>query len=285
MVNVEYIKQVGVAKWAIRYFIRQFCKRILKKGVSLKLPTGLTYFAPTWDPSATEVYVTNADADWGSESVLQQVLSKEGTFIDVGAHTGYYSLYMLPCVSWVYAFEPDSQSYNVLKQYSHLHTNLLTFQKALSNQSGTMEIQTQGAGYSFIKDTAPSTFQQNNSEPSFIEVIKIDDFINDYKSQVTGIKIDVDGSDLDVLEGAIQTIKKFQPVVLTELNSGETNRLFTICTEIHYEVYAFTKSIKNTKKTKFMRLSKESVSSKHVKMFFLVPESKIVLFDKCCLTD
>jgi len=110
MPSISFIKQVGWRKWLIRYSYRQFMKRVFKSGVSLKLPTGLSYYCPSWDPSGSEVYVTNADMDWGSEKLLSCILDPDGTFIDVGAHTGYYSLYMLPLVSFVYAFEPDITS-------------------------------------------------------------------------------------------------------------------------------------------------------------------------------
>jgi hypothetical protein len=65
MINKKYIRQIGFTKWATRTFVRQFNKRILKKGITLKLPTGLNYYAPIWDQSGTEVYVTNANTDWG----------------------------------------------------------------------------------------------------------------------------------------------------------------------------------------------------------------------------
>ena len=274
MLSIEFIKQVGITKWATRYFIRQFKKRILKSGVFLTLPTGLTYYAPTWDPFASEAYVTNADTDWGSEYLMQQVLNKEGTFIDVGAHTGYYSLYMLPLVSWVYAFEPDAQSYEVLQRYSNQYKNLFTFRNAVSNQSGTMEIEVKGDGYTFIKNTSATSFHKENANKEQIKVVRLDDFINDYHSEITGIKIDVDGPDLDVLEGAIETITKFQPIVLIELSSGELERLFNICLKIGYLPYAFTKKKGAPYETKFLQLSIYSFENLRIKMIFLIPKSK-----------
>jgi FkbM family methyltransferase len=288
MPSIRFIKQVGVIKWAIRYFVRQFMKRILKIGVSLKLPTGLTYFAPIWDPSGSEVYVTNADIDWGSEKLLSSVLGKSGTFIDVGAHTGYYSLYMLPLVSWVYAFEPDAKSYNVLNGYSQDFSNFLTFRNAVSNKSGTIEIEVAGGGYTYLKGTSERKFDQKNTSYEEIEVIKLDDLIDDYKSPITGIKIDVDGSCLDVLEGAIETIRKFKPVVLSEL--GEVKRLFEICQDIDYIVYAFTRDEKNPQEASFLQMNESLLTSltksfsqhSKIKMIFLVPKDKRNFFDDNC---
>jgi FkbM family methyltransferase len=270
MINIEYICQVGYLKWSSRYFIRQFKKRVLKQGVTLKLPTGLKYYAPVWDPSGTEVYVTNANTDWGAEKLFASLLDKEGTFIDVGAHTGYYSLYMLPLVSAVYAFEPDEQSFSILANYQKQYANFFAFRQAVSKHKGIMNSHTKGMGYSFIENTAADSFSPIKTKE--IEVIKIDDYLNDYKSFVTGIKIDVDGPDLDVLEGALATIKKYQPIVLTELSSKETQRLYDICNNINYTMFAFVK--RASKQPYLIRLSIDNINKQKVKMIFLVPANK-----------
>ena len=282
MLSWDFISQVGLGKWAVRSLIRQLAKRVLKKGISFELPTGLTYYAPLWDPSGSEVYVTNADMDWGSEKLFSQTLESNGTFIDVGAHTGYYSLYMLPCVTWVYAYEPDAQSYEVLERNSMQSENIFPYCYAVSSQSGVMDIEVKGGGFTFIKGTSSMPFSPERTDRKQIKVISIDDHANEYRSAVTGIKIDVDGPDLDVLEGALETIKKFKPVVLIELSSNETDRLFDICADIGYWVYAFARKQDCYKDLTFMSLSRICVDEVETKMLFLAPEDKKPLFDDFC---
>lgn len=279
MISQSFIRQVGPAKWALRYFIRQYKKRILRTGAYVKLPTGLTYYAPPWDPSGSEVYVTGADMDWGSEKLLSQALDKEGIFIDVGAHTGYYSLYMLPLVSWVYAFEPDSQSFDELRNYSGQYANFLSFRYAVSNQSGNMEIQIKGSGYSFIKGSSTESFSPINKKPQSVKVIKLDNYIDEYQSRITGIKIDVDGPDLDVLEGAMQIIAKDHPVVLIELSSKQANRLRHICSQLNYSIFFFLRNKNMSSSTLFELLEKDNRLLNNAKMLFLVPEEKKHVFD------
>lgn len=89
VINIPFIRQIGPLKWLHRYARRQFEKRILRRDSRLKLPTGLTINLPRWSRSATEVYVTNADMDWGAEAL----------FANLPIHTG---------ISWMLARTSDT---------------------------------------------------------------------------------------------------------------------------------------------------------------------------------
>ena len=47
-----------------------------------------------------------------------------------------------------------------------------------------------------------------------MKVVSIDDFVSERKLSVGLIKIDVEGTELDVLKGAKKTIKEFKPILL-----------------------------------------------------------------------
>jgi hypothetical protein len=84
--------------------------------------------------------------------------------------------------------------------------------------------------------------------------------------RVTAIKIDVEGFDIDVVAGALQTIRKQAPLVLTEAKPED--RLFKLISELDYAVFAFTRNIK-TRGTLFEELHPHSAA--RTKMLFLVP--------------
>ena len=107
MVNIGFIKEVGPFRWVFRTVVRQFYKRIVKRDHTMRLPTGEWITLPVSNHFASEAFVTHGDVDWGSERLLEALLSRKGVFLDVGAHIGYYSLYVLPRVLAVYSFEPD----------------------------------------------------------------------------------------------------------------------------------------------------------------------------------
>jgi hypothetical protein len=106
--NLEYIREVGVVRWTWRTCLRQLSKRLLRVENTLVLPTGLLIHLPKHSKFGSEVFVTKANVDWGSERIFAENLDPSGVFLDVGANIGYYSLYVLPCVSSAYAFEPGS---------------------------------------------------------------------------------------------------------------------------------------------------------------------------------
>ena len=113
--NTPFIKEVGPLRWTCRTFIRQFYKRILRRDQQMRLPTGETITLPISDHSATETFITHANIDWGTEQLLFALLQRRGIFLDIGAHIGYYSLYMLPRATEVYAFEPDPRVRQLLE--------------------------------------------------------------------------------------------------------------------------------------------------------------------------
>ena len=278
----EYVRQVGRLTWVVRNVIRQFRKRILGRGISVTLPTGLAYYAPPWDRSGTEVYVTGAHIDWGSEYLMFSEISADGVFVDVGAHTGYYSLYMLPKVSSVFAFEPDPKSYEVLTQYQSRHQNFHCIQQALSNRSEVVGVRSNGRGYTYLMETSANGKSHKGVPAAQIKVAKLDEYVEYFESAVVGIKIDVDGPDLDVLEGARDTIARFSPIVLMELDSREYSRLFSICHNMKYLVYAFVKSTDDPRHPIFVRLSERIATQSRLKMLFLVPKEKKEEFDRYC---
>jgi hypothetical protein len=84
--------------------------------------------------------------------------------------------------------------------------------------------------------------------------------------KVTAIKIDVEGFDIDVVVGALQTIRKQAPLVLTEAKPED--RLFKLISDLDYAVFAFTRNIK-TRRISFEQLHPHIAA--HTKMLFLVP--------------
>src|SRR5258707_8952215 len=92
--NTAFIRQVGVAKWALRYGYLLTRKYILGADSHVHLPTGIRMTLQRYSQSATEVFVTNASIDWGAEELLAGFADRSRDFLDIGAHIGYYSLYL-----------------------------------------------------------------------------------------------------------------------------------------------------------------------------------------------
>ena len=262
-INLEFVKEVGAFTWLRRTFVRQFSKRILGKDNTFVLPTGLRMRLPRASKFATEVFITGANVDWGSEELFASHLDASGVVLDVGANIGYYSLYMLPKAGAVHAFEPDPRALAVLRlnlaAHSNAHIHSVAVGKRFGKSSFILEPNSEVSHLA-----GPST--QLGEERNEVDVTTIDQFVAERDLRVTGIKIDVEGADLDVIEGAIKTQGSQTPLVLTETSPDE--RLFALIRPLGYRVFAFIKH-PNTAKFRLQEIVREG--NLQTKMLFLVP--------------
>lgn len=137
-----------------------------------------------------------------------------GIAIDAGANIGNHSLYMSKYFKLVYAFEPIPDSYEILKLNIKQKANIIPINKALSSDSDDklMAVQPRNMGASMIlKDPDAST------SLAFTKCTTIDAFCSN-KFRVNLLKIDVEGHEDDVLNGAWNIISDCTPIILIEQN-------------------------------------------------------------------
>ena len=136
--------------------------------------------------------------------------------LDIGANAGMYTFHMLRDSKMVYAFEPNPRYTKRLVRC--FPDGVIVYPIALSNVVGESELRIplgiNGAGTLEKENDFGGNF--NNAE---IEVIKVpmktlDEF--DFK-EVGFIKIDVEGYENTVLEGAVKTIAANKPAMLIEI--------------------------------------------------------------------
>jgi FkbM family methyltransferase len=263
-INTVFIRDVGPLRWAWRTAIRQFYKRILRRNHAMQLPTGEWITLPIADHFASEAFITRADVDWGSEQLLFSFLKGEGVFLDVGAHIGYYSLYMLPRVRAVYAFEPDPRVRVLLEKNVNTKPNIEVIASAVGASEGTAHFTLER--HSEVSHL--STAGQNAANQIEVEVTTIDAFVAARSLTVEAIKIDVEGHDTEVIRGALHVLTQQHPIVLTEAKPDA--KLFALAASINYRVFAFVRHA--SARDKLLReLSSTSAVPGETKMLFLVP--------------
>lgn len=262
MINWTFVRQVGLARWAFRYSLRQIHKRVLDRDSQLKLPTGTSMTLPAESTSATEVYVTNANIDWGSEALFARFADRRRDFLDIGSHIGYYAAYLSPCVRRVYAFEPNRQNLPALRKNASLSKNIEVVEAAVSSYDGTGSFY-EGAG------SAVSTLERIGGSARQVSVITIDTFAATRSDlDVCLIKTDIEGHDLQALRGMRATIARHRPLILSECRYSE--EVYNLCNHWCYSIFAFTRD-KNTLKTRFEEIGPED-NAPWTKMLFLVPQ-------------
>lgn len=157
-----------------------------------------------------------------------------GIFYDVGANIGSYSLYAAYNNSKldVYSFEPVTKNFLTLIRNRDLNklNNLIPFQIALSstNEMNTIYISDDRIGNSGAQIRAPINEHGQQFKPLFEEkllCLKLDSMIDEFHFPTPNfIKIDVDGHELDILDGAEKTLARSElSSILIECN-GEENK-------------------------------------------------------------
>lgn len=155
------------------------------------------------------------------------------TILDIGANVGAFCLKLgaysvkINFNSTVIAFEPNP--YVLKNLYSNLSFNeglkksILIEPLGVSNKKEQLEFQwnkKNTGGGRFIVEKKGLT-----KSVELINVVKIDDYVKEKSiSNISFIKIDVEGFEPFVLQGAMQTIKKFKPSIFIEVSPKWWNK-------------------------------------------------------------
>jgi FkbM family methyltransferase len=130
----------------------------------------------------------------------------------------------------VYAFEPNPESIKAIPD------TIKKFPFALGNKKEELVLTIPDNGYNNNKHGSIVRHQSGIRQYS-VSVKTLDGF--EFK-EVDLIKIDVEGMELQVLEGSMQTLMKWRPVVLFENKRSRYNKkLVDFFNEINYNIKVY----------------------------------------------
>jgi FkbM family methyltransferase len=144
--------------------------------------------------------------------VWRRALRGGTLFVDVGANVGTYTVWAAEHGAEVIALEPAADTFSLLKENIALNGYRVTAVRAAAgDHCGTARF-TVGldAGNSLALDGAAVT-----------ELVTIDSLVGDRR--VSGMKIDVEGHELDVLRGAVRALAD-QRIDLIQIEWNEMSR-------------------------------------------------------------
>ena len=137
---------------------------------------------------------------------LQEQNKKFNTVLDVGAWCGTWSHAMQKYSTKIIAFEPNAIHFDCLQKNLNEFTNITCNNNAIGDKNGMVSLTTE--------DATQNT--RIEKESGNISMFTIDSFnYND----IDLIKIDVEGYEMKVLEGATETLKTVK-FLMVELNSN-----------------------------------------------------------------
>ena len=151
----------------------------------------------------------------GEVELLSAYVVEGGTVIDVGANIGFFTLKFAKWVGdsgRVYSIEPEEKNFDRLSQRVHdnNYKSRVTLVKAAAAEKS-------GKAMLAINLDNPMDHRLSDSGAP-VKAITIDELSAYYDLQkLCLIKIDVQGAEDRVIAGALETIKKFSPVLFVEI--------------------------------------------------------------------
>lgn len=146
-------------------------------------------------------------------------------FIDVGAHIGRFSILLANRNSKVVSLEPSKENYKQLVE--NIHLNGLG-DKVIALPIGCSDKNREKVLYFSSKNEGQTSFKKiDGARRERSEVKRLDkicDKLNIMAKHINVIKIDVEGSELDVLKGATRILKQGSPILVVEITDGKNKR-------------------------------------------------------------
>jgi len=159
------------------------------------------------------------------------VLTPKGSVVfDIGGHIGYVSLYLASLVGpegHVYVFEPGPDNLRYIRRNLRSKSNVTLIEKGAGSRHGLLPFYVEnlsGQNSSFIEGFNGLRQNMENANLARVrvravpaEVVTLDWFCAERGAKPSLIKIDVEGYELEVLEGALEILRESQPVLVVEI--------------------------------------------------------------------
>lgn len=165
-----------------------------------------------------------------SQDFIRPYLLPGTVAIDIGAHLGIFTVPMMRALGrdgLVLAFEPDPELYlclcrNIEKEQrdnAGKSAECLAYQGAAGHYSGEAifrpNLENRGAGHLDFDIVLPFP----GSDPEVVKLSALDDLQPVLENKVLSfIKIDCEGSEIDVIRGGRQLLRTYRPTLFVEVN-------------------------------------------------------------------
>lgn len=140
--------------------------------------------------------------------------------IDVGAHVGYYTLLasiLAGDTGKVWALEPEPRNAAYLRRHMSINhrENVHVEEVAVSDKVGTAH---------FTHGTGSGTGHLDSAGSMQVDTVSLTDFCKSRGIVPSALKIDVEGAEVPVLEGAMEMLQGASPVIFLSTHGADLHR-------------------------------------------------------------
>lgn len=182
-------------------------------------------------------------------SFLRAYLTEGDVFFDIGAHVGLYTILAVDQIGdsgEVYAFEPSPIAYRMLLSNIQLNefSSVTTEKVALSNQVGASQLYTSPLGMGSYNSFLPFSgypirkIRETPFECVSVECTTLDDYAQESGvAQIDLLKVDVEGWEVEVLQGGRETLSSVQaPTLIVEFDANLQQMAGSSCDRLQREL-------------------------------------------------
>ena len=197
----------------IEHFIKVLIKRLLFRGgikprrVWFGTGRGVVLYLDRRSDLQREIGIAETEV----QPLYRRFIRPASTVYDVGAADGDTTI---PFAKMAYegrviAFEPSPACYNQLKKNMEMNPNLADHIQLVTAFAGDRD------------GTPPSYLCEGQSE----RMVKLDTIVRDRIAPPPDlIKIDVDGGEMDVLRGSVETLSRHHPTLIVEVHGMDMEK-------------------------------------------------------------
>jgi FkbM family methyltransferase len=174
-----------------------------------------------WDPASRgKIFrILNGTYEREQTRLFEQLLRPGGVVLDVGANVGYYTLLASVLVGdggAVHAFEPEPRNAEFLRRHLRINRrrNVTVQQAAVSDRAGT-------ARFAFGSGTGTGHLGETGELE--VRTLRLDDYCAEHALAPAALKIDVEGAEMSVLQGARETLARHRPAIFLSTHGAEVH--------------------------------------------------------------
>lgn len=123
--------------------------------------------------------------------------------VDIGANIGIYTVNLANRFINVFAFEPDKLNFECLRRNTRSYSRVKRFNYAIGDCQDKVNLVQQGTSGGIFVSGSGSEIEQRTLDSFNLPGCSL-------------LKIDVEGYEYFVVQGALETIKKYRPVIILE---------------------------------------------------------------------
>ncbi len=233
---------------ALNPLVRGFCKNVLGGEVEIP-PSGIMRFTTSQGKEVvldtnqtchvTKVVYYHGYQNYEYSEFFLKLIAEAKTFFDVGANIGYYAMLAAkhnPGIQ-VYAFDPSPGPFHYLKRniaLNGLEGRVHAYDLALSDSNGQVTFSIAATPkYKYLKFNTlgggghiSEVRDSNLTMKLDVRTQTLDAFVAEHNiTSLDLMKMDAENAEHLILQGGMQTIGRFRPVIITEVFSAEMAQL------------------------------------------------------------